>query len=202
MPWPSSAVNSGPHRFSQAHSITETRRNSQPTCSTAFCSSPVGRPDLQSQAKDLNRAIGDMSIDQLMMEHLEERPTERVRLAAALPGGNVQFLQPGQKFARLAAIGRTVQPQFPEPLEMPDGAPQLLTRVAAEHRIKLAVNRREAVQRDPVAWNLGLPPVEAAPCDDIAGQRRHRSAHVKFVGLLRTAFGEPPDQGIDRRLAM
>src|SRR5215212_7517741 len=51
MPWPSSAVNSGPRRFSQAHSTTETRRNSQPTCSTAFCSSPVGRPDLQSQAQ-------------------------------------------------------------------------------------------------------------------------------------------------------
>src|SRR4051794_6118142 len=51
MPWPSSAVNSGPRRFSQAHGITKTRRNSQPTCSTAFCSSPVGRPDLQSQAK-------------------------------------------------------------------------------------------------------------------------------------------------------
>src|SRR6476661_5109948 len=54
MPWPSSAVNSGPRRFSQAHGITETRRNSQPTCSTAFCSSPVGRPDLQSQAHDLS----------------------------------------------------------------------------------------------------------------------------------------------------
>ena len=40
MPWPSSAVNSGPRRFSQAHRITQTRRNSQPTCSTAFCSSP------------------------------------------------------------------------------------------------------------------------------------------------------------------
>src|SRR4051812_43203431 len=51
MPWPSSAVNSGPRRFSQAHRITQTRQNSQPTCSTAFCSSPVGRPNLQSQAK-------------------------------------------------------------------------------------------------------------------------------------------------------
>ena len=51
MPWPSSAVNSGPRRFSQAHRITQTRRNSQPTCSTAFCSSPVGRPNLQSQAQ-------------------------------------------------------------------------------------------------------------------------------------------------------
>src|SRR3954454_6455743 len=52
MPWPSSAVNSGPRRLLQARGITETRRNSQPTCSTAFCLSPVGRPDLQSQAKD------------------------------------------------------------------------------------------------------------------------------------------------------
>src|SRR3954471_20964473 len=51
MPWPSSAVNSGPRRLLQARGITETRRNSQPTCSTAFCLSPVGRPDLQSQAE-------------------------------------------------------------------------------------------------------------------------------------------------------
>src|ERR1051325_3639308 len=58
MPWPSSAVNSGPRRFSQAHGITETRRNSQPTCSTAFCSSPVGRPDLQSPAQPLREVGG------------------------------------------------------------------------------------------------------------------------------------------------
>src|SRR5829696_3446810 len=51
MPWPSSAVNSGPRRLSQAHGITETRRNSQPTCSAAFCSSPADRPDVQTQAK-------------------------------------------------------------------------------------------------------------------------------------------------------
>src|SRR3954470_9216321 len=52
MPWPSSAVNSGPRRLSPPPRITETYRNSQPTCSTAFCSSPADRPDLQSQAKD------------------------------------------------------------------------------------------------------------------------------------------------------
>src|SRR3954467_3937875 len=57
MPWPSSAVNSGPRRFSQAPGITDTRRNSQPTCSTAFCSSPVGRPDLQSQAQQASSKI-------------------------------------------------------------------------------------------------------------------------------------------------
>src|SRR3954451_16640827 len=51
MPWPSSAVNSGPRRLLQARGINETHRNSQPTCSTAFCLSPVGRPDLQSQAE-------------------------------------------------------------------------------------------------------------------------------------------------------
>src|SRR5215208_3933040 len=51
MPWPSSAVNSGPRRLSQAHGITETRRNSQPTCSAAFCSSPADRPDVQTQAQ-------------------------------------------------------------------------------------------------------------------------------------------------------
>src|SRR3954454_10148962 len=50
MPWPSSAVNSGPRRLSQAHGITETRRNSQPTCSAASCSSPADHPDVQSQA--------------------------------------------------------------------------------------------------------------------------------------------------------
>src|SRR4051794_39711301 len=60
MPWPSSAVNSGPRRFSQAHRITQTRRNSQPTCSTAFCSSPVGRPNLQSQAKHLLEISDDL----------------------------------------------------------------------------------------------------------------------------------------------
>src|SRR4051812_40362975 len=51
MPWPSSAVNSGPRRLSQAHGITETCRNSQPTCSAAPCSSPADRPDVQSQAQ-------------------------------------------------------------------------------------------------------------------------------------------------------
>src|SRR5215210_7196299 len=51
MPWPSSAVNSGPRRLSQAHGITETHRNSQPTCSAAFCSSPADRPDVQTQAE-------------------------------------------------------------------------------------------------------------------------------------------------------
>src|SRR5829696_2185358 len=51
MPWPSSAVNSGPRQLSQAHGITETRRNSQPTCSAAFCSSPADRPDVQTQAE-------------------------------------------------------------------------------------------------------------------------------------------------------
>src|SRR3954470_17262081 len=51
MPWPSSAVNSGPRRLSQAHGITETCRNSQPTCSAASCSSPADRPDVQSQAE-------------------------------------------------------------------------------------------------------------------------------------------------------
>src|SRR3954447_243061 len=52
MPWPSSAVNSGPRRLSPPPRITETRRNSQPMCSTAFCSSPADRPDLQSQVKN------------------------------------------------------------------------------------------------------------------------------------------------------
>src|SRR4051794_22063075 len=51
MPWPLSAVNSGPRRLSQAHGITETCRNSQPTCSAASCSSPADRPDVQSQAQ-------------------------------------------------------------------------------------------------------------------------------------------------------
>src|SRR3954447_4428432 len=136
---------------------------------------------MKTVLKDLNRAIGDMPIDQLAMEYLEERPAERVRLAAALPGGDVQFLQLDKKFARLAAIGRAVQPQFPEPLEMPDGSPQLLTCVAAEYRIKLTVARREAVQRHPVAWNLGLPSVEAAPRDGIAGQRRPRAPAEKLA---------------------
>src|SRR3954454_12248315 len=54
MPWPSSAVNSGPRRLSQAHGITETCRNSQPTCSAASCSSPADRPDVQSQAQKLS----------------------------------------------------------------------------------------------------------------------------------------------------
>src|SRR3954452_19234193 len=44
------------------------------------------------RSEKLNDAIGDMALDQLMMEDLEERPTERVRLATALPGGDVQFL--------------------------------------------------------------------------------------------------------------
>src|SRR3954447_15596901 len=52
MPWPLSAVNSGPRRLSQAHGITETCRNSQPTCSAASCSSPADRLDVQSQVKD------------------------------------------------------------------------------------------------------------------------------------------------------
>src|SRR3954467_10086384 len=52
MPWPLSAVNSGPRRLSQAHGITETCRNSQPTCSAASCSSPADRPDVQSQAQN------------------------------------------------------------------------------------------------------------------------------------------------------
>src|SRR4051812_41936246 len=55
MPWPSSAVNSGPRRLSQAHGITETCRNSQPTCSAASCSSPADRPDVQSQAQSPDR---------------------------------------------------------------------------------------------------------------------------------------------------
>ena len=37
----------------------------------------------------------------------------------------------GEKFTRFAAVRSTIQPQLPESLEMPDGAPQLLTRVAA-----------------------------------------------------------------------
>src|SRR3954465_13118356 len=53
MPWPSSAVNSGPRRLSQAHGITETCRNSQPTCSAAFCSSPADPLDVQSQAQPI-----------------------------------------------------------------------------------------------------------------------------------------------------
>src|SRR4051794_1366886 len=57
MPWPSSAVNSGPRRLSQAHGITETCRNSQPTCSAASCSSPADRPDVQSQAHIASRQI-------------------------------------------------------------------------------------------------------------------------------------------------
>src|SRR3954469_7853207 len=68
MPWPSSAVNSGLRRFSQAHGITETRRNSQPKCSTAFCSSPVGRPDLQSQAKRIAQIPGDRLQDERRLE--------------------------------------------------------------------------------------------------------------------------------------
>src|SRR3954449_5891075 len=51
IPWPSSAVNSGPRRLSPPPRITETYRNSQPTCSTAFWSSPADRPDMQSQAQ-------------------------------------------------------------------------------------------------------------------------------------------------------
>src|SRR3954464_2604366 len=51
--WPSSVVNCGPRRLSPPPRITERYRNSQPTCSTAFCSSPADRPDLQSQAQGL-----------------------------------------------------------------------------------------------------------------------------------------------------
>src|SRR5215217_1114509 len=53
MPWPSSAVNSGPRRLSPPPRITKTYRNSQPTCSTAFWSSPADRPDLQSQVEGI-----------------------------------------------------------------------------------------------------------------------------------------------------
>src|SRR4051812_49338417 len=58
MPWPLSAANSGPRRLSQAHGITETCRNSQPTCSAASCSSPADRPDVQSQAKTIQSLVG------------------------------------------------------------------------------------------------------------------------------------------------
>src|SRR3954451_10954378 len=57
MPWPSSAVNSGPRRLSPPPRITETYRNSQPTCSTAFWPSPADRPDLQSQAEKPAREL-------------------------------------------------------------------------------------------------------------------------------------------------
>src|SRR5689334_15358053 len=59
MPWPLSAVNSGPRRLSQAHGITETCQNSQQTCSAASCSSPADRPDVQSQdqARELPIAV-------------------------------------------------------------------------------------------------------------------------------------------------
>src|SRR3954467_12334372 len=62
MPWPLSAVNSGPRRLSQAHGITETCRNSQPTCSAASCSSPADRPDVQSQAQCLSGNISERKL--------------------------------------------------------------------------------------------------------------------------------------------
>src|SRR4051812_22171865 len=73
MPWPSSAVNSGPRRLSQAHGITETCRNSQPTCSAASCSSPADRPDVQSQAKTLRGSF----------DHLNDRKAVHVLSAFA-----------------------------------------------------------------------------------------------------------------------
>ena len=72
---------------------------------------------------------------------------------------------------------RAVQPQLPEPLEMPDRAPQLLPCVAAEHRIKLAVARREAIQVDPVAWHFGL-----SFGGDRAAQRHRRAGTASVRG--------------------
>ena len=62
-----------------------------------------------------------------------------------------------KKAQRLRRGCRLAQPQRTEPLEMPEGAPELLARIGAEHRIELAVaflpagrdrpNRREAMFR-------------------------------------------------------
>src|SRR4051794_3847195 len=71
MPWPSSAVNSGPRRLSPPPRITETYRNSQPTCSTAFWPSPADRPDLQSQAEGRPRKPRSPNLDAGPSPHLD-----------------------------------------------------------------------------------------------------------------------------------
>src|SRR3954453_1064209 len=102
MPWPSSAVNSGPRRLSQAHGITETRRNSQPTCSTDCCSSPVGRPDLQSQAQTRYRQT---AIDALIGWFAEYGTREADELYV---GGSITPL-PGDVVARRGLARRQTE---------------------------------------------------------------------------------------------
>src|SRR3954466_16329780 len=72
MPWPSSAVNSGPRRLSPPPRITETYRNSQPTCSAAFWPSPADRPDLQSQAESPSRNASAQKRSLNNLVHLRE----------------------------------------------------------------------------------------------------------------------------------
>src|SRR4051812_31388368 len=76
MPWPLSAVNSGPRRLSPPPRITERYRNSQPTCSTAFCSSPADRPDLQSQAKVRARAV------RMVFDHQGEHASQAAAISS------------------------------------------------------------------------------------------------------------------------
>src|SRR3954463_4007083 len=86
MPWPSSAVNSGPRRLSPPPRITETYRNSQPTCSTAFWPSPADRLDVQSQDQERNKVRAAYH----RAEYLDERRAMMQRWADyvdALSGG-------------------------------------------------------------------------------------------------------------------
>src|SRR3954454_10380238 len=84
MPWPLSAVNSRPRRLSQAHGITETCRNSQPTCSAASCSSPADRPDVQSQDKSLTDSVAVDSTGRILVG------PERIRALLNVSQGTLQ----------------------------------------------------------------------------------------------------------------
>src|SRR5215213_8911332 len=93
MPWPASAVNSGPRRLSPPPRITATYRNSQPTCSTAFCSSPADHPDLQRQAK----------FERLLIELGKASGLKLINLPEHRPGvvaGGVHLWGRGAEFGR------------------------------------------------------------------------------------------------------
>src|ERR671916_192804 len=54
MPSPQSGASCGHRRLSDRRRPAERCRKSQPTCSTASCSSPAGHPDVQSQDQKLD----------------------------------------------------------------------------------------------------------------------------------------------------
>src|SRR6516162_3259485 len=115
--------------------------------------------------EELRPAPGKAALYQQPVERLEEPAGERMFLAATLPGSTMQRFQLGEEAERLCRCRCCAQLQRAAVLEISQGAAKLLAGIGAQHRVELALTRRQQTKIEGIGREDRLDPAEPASLD-------------------------------------